>query len=78
MSKKRDITRGIPDTVGKARRRAGKLETSSASSRGSPCAQRSDQSKWGVATKTDVLSPSDTAYPLLKASPTGRELQELS
>jgi hypothetical protein len=24
-----------------------------------------------------VLSPSDTAYPLLKESPTGRELQEL-
>jgi hypothetical protein len=24
-----------------------------------------------------VLSPSDTAYPLLKANPTGRELQEL-
>jgi len=24
-----------------------------------------------------VLSPSDTAYPLLKANPTGRELEEL-
>ena len=27
--------------------------------------------------KTDVLSPSDTAYPLLTESPTERELQEL-
>jgi hypothetical protein len=35
--RKRDITRGIPDPVGKARHRAGKLET--ASSRRSPCTQ---------------------------------------
>jgi hypothetical protein len=34
------------------------------------------QSFW-YATKTDVLSPSDTAYPLLKSNPTERELQEL-
>ena len=37
---------------------------------------RSSRMFW-YATKTDVLSPSDLAYPLLKASPTGRELQEL-
>ena len=34
------------------------------------------QSFW-YATKTGVLSPSDTAYPLLKSNPTERELQEL-
>ena len=37
---------------------------------------RSSRMFW-YATKTDVLSPSDSAYPLLKASPTGSELQEL-
>ena len=37
---------------------------------------RSSRMFW-YATKTDVLSPSDLAYPLLKASATGRELQEL-
>ena len=37
---------------------------------------RSSRMFW-YATKTDVLGPSDLAYPLLKASPTGRELQEL-
>jgi hypothetical protein len=37
---------------------------------------RSSRMFW-YATKTDVLNPSDSVYPLLKASPTGRELQEL-